>query len=84
MPQESEISENLDSPIVNMMHTRITDIIAQSGINPSRMSMEEKIRIVHQLNDDGILMMKGAVTEIAEQLSVSVPTIYRYLNKEID
>ena len=45
------------------------------------MSMQEKIRVVHKLDADGILMMKGAVAEIADQLSVSVPTIYRYLNK---
>lgn len=83
MPQESDISENLDNPVSTMVHSKITDIIAQSGVSPSRMSMEEKIHVVHQLNDNGILMMKGAVAEIAEQLGVSTPTIYRYLNKTL-
>ena len=47
------------------------------------MSLQEKVRIVHKLNDEGLLNVKGAVTEIAEQLSVSIPTVYRYLNKEV-
>lgn len=78
---ESEYSENLDNPVANIMHTRITEVIAQSGIAPSRMSMEEKVRIVHRLHESGVMSMKGAVSEVAEQLSISVPTVYRYMNK---
>ncbi len=80
-PGESEVSEWLENPVTSIMHNRIADIIAQSGIPPARMSLQEKIRTVHRLNDDGVLMMKGAIAEIASQLSVSVPTVYRYLNK---
>lgn len=83
-PQESEFSENLDNPVATMMHARIADIIAQSGLPPARMSLREKVRVVHRMNDEGVLMMKGAVAEIASQLSVSVPTVYRYLNKPLD
>lgn len=80
-PTDAGPSENLDNPVANLMHARIAEIIAQCGVAPERMSMAEKIRVVHRLNEDGVLMMKGAVAEIAEQLSVSVPTVYRYLNK---
>ena len=45
------------------------------------MSLREKVRVVHRMNDEGVMMMKGAVAEIAAQLQVSVPTVYRYLNK---
>ena len=65
----------------SVMHSRIAEIISREGTAPAHMSMQEKIRVVHKLDADGILMMKGAVAEIADQLSVSVPTIYRYLNK---
>ena len=67
----------------SMVHNRIADIIAQSGISPTRMSLDEKVRIVHRLNDEGLMSVKGAAAEIAEQLSVSVPTVYRYLNKKL-
>ena len=59
----------------------MAEIISREGTASAHMSMQEKIRVVHKLDADGILMMKGAVAEIADQLSVSVPTIYRYLNK---
>lgn len=80
-PQETEFSENLDNPLTSVMQNKIADIITQSGSTPDKMSLQEKVRLVHKMNDAGILMMKGAVQEIANQLGVSVPTVYRYLNK---
>lgn len=59
----------------------VPQLISESGILPTRLSREEKVRIVHKLNEEGLLNVKGAVAEIAERLSVSVPTVYRYLNK---
>jgi len=32
------------------------------------------------LNQKGIFMLKGAVSEVAKQLHCSEPSIYRYLN----
>ena len=84
VPSESEFSENLDNPVATIMCTQIADIIAQSGMSPAQMSLREKVRIVHKMNDSGVMMMKGAVQEIANQLGVSVPTVYRNLNKRID
>ena len=83
LPKESGYNEDLDNPVDNLLPTRITDVINQSGVSPSRMRMEEKIKIVQRLNESGILSMKGAVAEVARQLSVSIPTVYRYINKSI-
>lgn len=82
-PEKSSYSENLDTPVVRIVQNRIAEIIAQRGVSPERMSIAEKVSVVHRLNEEGLLAMKGAVAEIAEQLSVSVPTVYRYLNKTI-
>lgn len=81
IPEQSDVSENLDSPVTSLVTARIDEVIASTGIQPARMSRTEKIKVVQSLNDEGVLMMKGAVSEIADKLSVSVPTIYRYLNK---
>lgn len=83
-PADSGISEALDNPVTDIMRTRIAETIAQSGISPSRMSRAEKIQIVHQLNDNGVMMLRGAVAEIAKQLQVSIPSVYRYLNTELE
>jgi len=79
---ESVYLENLDAPMASIVQKRIAESIAKRGVNPSRLSIDEKVSIVHQLNEEGLLSVKGAVGEIAEQLSVSVPTVYRYIKKE--
>lgn len=81
---ESAYSENLDNPMATMVYTRIAETIAQSGIAPARMSRREKMQIVHQLDESGVTLMKGAIAEIADQLSISIPTVYRYLNRPLD
>lgn len=80
-PQHSEYTEVLDNPISSVMHTRISEIIAQGGMPVARMSRSDKVKAVHRLRDDGVLMMKGAMADTAEQLCISVPTIYRYMKK---
>ncbi len=81
---QSEYRENLDTQLVNLLQNRVSQVIAESGVTTNRLSLQEKVRIVHKLNDEGLMNVKGAVNEIAEQLSVSVPTVYRYLNKELE
>ena len=44
------------------------------------MSQEEKIRLLHRLESEGLLNVRGAKREVAEMIGVSVPTVYRYLS----
>ena len=81
IPTDSEYSENLDNPVESIMRERIADAITQSGVMPARMSIDEKVHVVRKLHETGITTMKGAVAEIAKQLSISVPTVYRYMKK---
>ncbi|MGI5965695.1 MULTISPECIES: helix-turn-helix transcriptional regulator [Anaerotruncus] len=74
------VEENLGNPVVSMVHSLIDKAIQEAGISPARMTKAEKVQLVQKLNAQGILLMKGAVAEIAEQLSISEPTVYRYLN----
>lgn len=74
--------ENLGSPVVSLVYSIIEKTINELHVSPKRMSMDEKIQVVHKLNDQGILMLKGAVSEIAKQMNISEPTVYRYLNRK--
>jgi len=78
----TELNENLDVPVNKMISTLISSSIKEFGVDPLRMKIVEKIEIVHKLKQKGVLSMKGAISETAEQLNVSVPTIYRYMNRE--
>lgn len=76
----TDIQENLNNPVEAMLATLVAQAVEKAGVSPQRMSRPEKVGIVHQLNEQGVLTMKGAIAEIARQLFISEPTVYRYLN----
>ena len=81
-PMDEEVVEVLDDmPVDQMLEHMIKNAINQYGRNPKRLTKNEKMAIVNQLKAQGAFHMKGAVGEIARQLDVSEPTVYRYLNK---
>ncbi len=75
------VSEKLDHSIEDLTFDAIKTILMETNIPPERMSLEEKMQIIKALNQKGIFLLKGAVSEIAKHLKTSEPTIYRYLNK---
>ncbi len=78
---DNEMQEILDVPIASLLHKMVTDEIKETGIQPARMTSEEKAKVIHNLMDAGVHKMKGAVIEIAKQLQISEPTVYRYIKK---
>jgi len=77
----SEVYEHLTISLEDLMQTMIKKAISEVDIPPERMSPEEKMSIVQKLNQKGVFLIKGAVTEVAKRLKTSENTIYRYLNK---
>ncbi|WP_462411529.1 helix-turn-helix transcriptional regulator [Neobacillus sp. Marseille-QA0830] len=80
--------EESEKPIEDF-HTSIEDLttsiilqtLSEAKISPDRMSPDEKMEIVKQLNEKGVFLIKGAVAEVAVHMCTSEATIYRYLNK---
>ncbi len=77
---ENPPRENLDTPIYTLANSIIAKTIEKYGVSPERMTREEKIQIVQELASQGIADLKGAISEIARQLSLSESTVYRYLS----
>jgi predicted transcriptional regulator YheO len=75
------IQENLNTSVEEMLSALVTQAVEKAGVSPQRMSRQEKTKIVHDLNEQGVMTMKGAVSEIAQQLCISEPTVYRYLSR---
>ena len=86
--------ENFVSSLPDAVQAAITDVtgvytgvqnvdidVTGSALPPDRLTMDEKVRIVEDLQQAGIFYMKGAVSEVAAQLGSSEATIYRYLSK---
>lgn len=75
-------TEDLHTSIEDLTSSIILSTLSEMEIPPDRMTPEEKIEVVKQLNDKGVFLIKGAVSEVASQLKVSEATMYRYLNKQ--
>ncbi|MEA4960599.1 helix-turn-helix domain-containing protein [Lutispora sp.] len=61
----------------------INRAVISSNVPPERMSPEEKMEIVKQLESQGVFLLKGSVQEVAKHLKASDATIYRYLSKSM-
>lgn len=79
---EVKYEENIENPLTSIANSIISKTINSINIPPERMSIEEKVNIVQELNDKGVFLLKGSVSDVAEQLQISETTVYRYLHKK--
>ncbi|MBE5995158.1 PAS domain-containing protein [Lacrimispora sp.] len=76
-----EHTETFTNDIGDIIASAMPDYIMENRIPADRLTQDEKISIVKQLNEKGVFMIKGAVSEAALKLNCSDATIYRYLSK---
>ncbi|MCQ2609179.1 MAG: helix-turn-helix domain-containing protein [Lachnospiraceae bacterium] len=79
---KNPVMENLNTSVSSLVQEITTKTLNKYNVSPNRMTREEKMKIVHELSDQGVLDIKGGVSEIAAQLDLSESTIYRYMNKK--
>lgn len=80
--EKGPITEDFSTPIEDYAMSIIQKTIEEKNVSPERLSTDEKIEIVQKLNNKGVFLLKGAVNEVAKQLKISEPTIYRYIKKD--
>lgn len=80
--EKVKYEENIENPLTSIANSIISKTINSINIPPERMSIEEKVNIVQELNDKGVFLLKGSVSDVAEQLQISETTVYRYLHKK--
>ncbi|MCL2853182.1 MAG: PAS domain-containing protein [Defluviitaleaceae bacterium] len=74
-------TEAMSGTVEDLAIDSIEATIQSYGVDPERLSSEEKIEIIKKLNNSSIFLLKGTIPTVARYLKVSEPTIYRYLNK---
>jgi len=79
--KDEGISETFTLTSSDLTLKSIDSVVKSSDISPERMSYEEKLQVIEKLNEEGIFLIKGAVSESARALKVSEASIYRYLGK---
>jgi predicted transcriptional regulator YheO len=73
--------ERLSVHVEELAMDGVARIVAATGIEPHRMTPEEKIATVRELESAGVFLLKGSVAQVAESLLVSEPTVYRYVSQ---
>lgn len=75
----SGLMDNITSSITEATDNAVSQSLEDSYIPVERLTQEEKVEIVRELEGKGVFMLKGAVSEVAEKLSISEATLYRYI-----
>lgn len=78
-PKTAAVYENLSVSLEDMVAETVDKGLMESGVPAERLTPAEKKKIVHELDQKGVFMVKGAISIVAKRLSSSDATIYRYL-----
>lgn len=65
----------------DLVTASIDSEIDNFGVDGNRLSAEEKLTVVKNLDQKGIFLVKGAISELAEKFGTTETTVYRYINR---
>lgn len=75
---ETSRNDMSEEPAENIR--RITrDEVRQFNIPMDKLTKQDRLAIIRNIKDRGIFLIKGAVSIVAPELKISIPTLYRYL-----
>lgn len=78
---ESETKENFYYDVNEAMEEIVNGVIRENPKPITLMEKEDKVKIVKQLDNRGVFLVKGAIDFVANVLGVSRYTIYNYLDE---
>lgn len=59
----------------------VTKALHSEGVAADRLTQEERLRVIAQLEESGVFLLKGAVKDVAAELGCSPASVYRYLSQ---
>ena len=68
-------------PVEELVDTKVSLALSDCGCDPKILSADGKLQLIEKLNEEGIFLLKGSVGQVAEALGLSVPSVYRYIQK---
>ena len=74
-------SENFDDSIPELSSYLIHSAVLGYGIPSDAMHASDKLDILRSLEAQGVFQTKGSVGQVAKELHISEPTVYRYLRR---
>jgi predicted transcriptional regulator YheO len=76
-PHQETLSVGIDDVGVGIMQ----GVLEQYSMDPARLSGDEKLEVIRELNRRGLFSIRGFVGKAALALEISEPTLYRYLKQ---
>ncbi|MEH7111339.1 helix-turn-helix domain-containing protein [Neobacillus niacini] len=73
--------ESYNLSFEDLMTNTIKEALKNFNVPPERLSHEEKLELIRMLDEKGIFLMKGSISEVAKILHISETSVYRYINK---
>ena len=65
----------------DLINSMLTDYFTTNNIPANRLTQDEKIEIIKKLDGISIFRLKGAISSVADKLTISEASVYRYLSK---
>lgn len=78
---ENQFLNSMDLSVTDFAINAINEEIEKYGVESSRLSADEKLQIVKKLDNKGIFLVKGSITELSKIFNTTETTIYRYINR---
>lgn len=74
-------AESFHNSIDAVAGDAVARALAALGVTADRLTPDERIQIITQLETGGIFLLKGAVKDVADALGCSQASVYRYLSQ---
>lgn len=71
--------EGVTVMVEDIIHAVTDEYLARFGVPAERLTSAERQKIVQELDQRGVFLVKGSIAEVARRLGCSEVTIYRYL-----
>lgn len=79
IPASTTVSERLVPSVSSLPTNVIEEVFNKRVSNVTRLTKEERLEVIKELDKKGIFLLKGSISEVAKTLKVSDATMYRYL-----
>ncbi|MDR1157818.1 MAG: PAS domain-containing protein [Oscillospiraceae bacterium] len=81
-PHMGPPKETFFNNIAEMVNMSMEEVFAEEAMPQiTRLNLDERLRLLENLQKKGVFLIKGAISEVAAILRCSEPTLYRSLSK---
>jgi predicted transcriptional regulator YheO len=79
--EQRESPESFESSVDSLIHETLEQSISKTGKPVAYMRKEDKLRVIRDLKERGLFLIKGSARRISRELNVSLATTYKYLEE---